>query len=87
MARRVRWLHVLSANGLRRDGPPFVYEDVALRSGRYHREAFPTEVGEPGTRRDAPSPLERRFEADVDVAPGRILLLELSGQQALILRG
>ena len=52
MARRVRWLHVLSANGLRRDGPPFVYEDVALRSGRYHREAFPTEVGEPGTRRE-----------------------------------
>ena len=87
MARRVRWLHVLSANGLRGDGPPFVHQEVALRSGRYHREAFLTEVSEPGTRRDAPSPRERRFEADVDDAPGRILLLELSGQQALILRG
>lgn len=82
MARRVRWLHVLSANGLRGDGPPFVYEDVALRSGRYHREAFLTEVGEPGTRRDAPSPLERRFETpggrrpvpyDVSHRPARLL--------------
>jgi hypothetical protein len=72
--------------GLRGDGPTFVYEEVALRPGRYHLEAFLTEAGGPGTRRDAPSPLERRFEADVDVTPGRVLLLELSGQQELILR-
>ena len=84
MARRVRWLHVLSANGL--GGTARL---SCTRRSRCVRDATTagvlTEVGEPGCG-VTPSPLERRFEADVDVAPGRILLLEFSGQQALILR-
>jgi hypothetical protein len=73
--------------GLRGDGPTFVYEEVELRPGRYRLEASLAEGGGPATRSDAPPPLERRFAADVDVVPGRILLLELSSQQELVLRG
>jgi hypothetical protein len=72
--------------GLRGDGPTFVYEEVPLRPGRYRLEASLVEGGGTATRSDAPPPLERRFAADVDVAPGRILLLELSNQQELVLR-
>jgi hypothetical protein len=74
------------AGGLRGDGPTFVYEEVPLRPGHYRLEATLAEGGGPATRSDAPPPLERRFAADVDVAPGRVLLLELSNQQELVLR-
>jgi hypothetical protein len=73
-------------SGFRGDGPTFVYEEVELRPGRYRLEASLAESGGPTQRTDAPPPLARRFEADVDVAPGRILLLELSSQQELVLR-
>jgi hypothetical protein len=70
--------------GLRGDGPTFVYEEVELRPGRYRLEASLAESGGPAGRSD---PLfERRFEANVDVEPGRVLLLELSSQQELVLR-
>jgi hypothetical protein len=72
--------------GLRKDGPTFVYEEVPLRPGRYRLEATLAEGRGPAGRSDAPPPLERRFEADVDVASGRILVLELSNQQELVLR-
>jgi hypothetical protein len=74
-------------SGLRGDGPTFVYEEVELRPGRYRLEAILAEAGRlPGRSSDAPPALERRFAADVDVAPGRVLLLELSSQQELVLR-
>jgi hypothetical protein len=73
-------------SGLRGDGPTFVYEEVQLRPGRYRIEASLAEIGGRATRSDASPPLERRFEADVDVPSGRILLLELSSNQELVLR-
>jgi hypothetical protein len=73
-------------SGLRGDGPTFVYEEVELLPGRYRVEATLAEGGGPASGSDAPPPLVRRFAADVDVAPGRILLLELSSQQELVLR-
>jgi hypothetical protein len=72
--------------GLRGDGPTFVYEEVPLRPGRYRLEATLAETGGPATRSDAPPLFARGFAADVDVAPGRVLLLELSNQQDLVLR-
>jgi hypothetical protein len=73
-------------SGLRGDGPTFVYEEVDLRPGRYRLEATLAEVGGPASRGDAAPLFERRFAADVDVAAGRILLLELSSHQELVLR-
>jgi hypothetical protein len=74
-------------SGLRSDGPTFVYEEVELRPGRYRIEASLAETGGPPARSGATAPLERRVDADVDVASGEVLLLELSGQRELTLRG
>jgi hypothetical protein len=73
-------------SGLRGDGPTFVYEEVELLPGRYRLEASLAESGGPATRRAGPPPLERRLAVEVDVAPGRILLLELSSDQELTVR-
>jgi hypothetical protein len=73
-------------SGLRGDGPTFVYEEVELRPGPHRLEATLLEAGGPSERSDAPAPFERRLSADVDVASGQVLLLEISGQRELTLR-
>ena len=74
------------ASGFRRDGPTFVYEEVALSPGRHRLEATLAEMGEAPKRHDAAAPLERRLEADVEVASRQVLLLELSAERELTLR-
>jgi hypothetical protein len=73
-------------SGFRRDGPTFVYEEVVLVPGRHRLEATLAEAGEAPKRGAAAAPLERRLEADVDVASRQVLLLELSSQRELTLR-
>jgi hypothetical protein len=73
-------------SGLRGDGPTFVYEELDLPPGRHRLEAALAEAGGPA-RSDATSPPERRLVAEVEVGPGQVLLLELSSQQELVLRG
>jgi len=72
-------------SGFAGDGPTFVYEELALAPGRHRLEATLTE-GIASARSEAP-PSERRLVAEVEVSPGEILLLELSSQQELALRG
>jgi hypothetical protein len=67
-------------SGLRGDGPTFVYEEIALVPGRRRVEATLTEGG-------AAAGPGRRIVTEIEVTPGQVLLLELSGQQELILRG
>jgi len=67
--------------GLRHDGPTFVYEEIPLVPGRRRLEAALAEVGAP-----SPPPTGWRLEADVDVRPGEVLLLELSQSGSLELR-
>jgi hypothetical protein len=73
-------------SGLRNDGPTFVYEEVELGPGLHRLEATMDEAGAPPSGAGATSPRGRRIVADVDVQPGQVLLLELSGRQQLILR-
>lgn len=73
-------------SGLRGDGPTFVYEELDLLPGRHRLEATLGEAAGPA-RSDATSPPERRLVAEVEVSPGEVLLLELSSQQELALRG
>jgi hypothetical protein len=73
-------------SGLRGDGPTFVYEELDLPPGRHRLEATLGEAGGPA-RGDGRSPPERRLVAEVEVLPGQVLLLELSSQQELALRG
>jgi hypothetical protein len=73
-------------SGLRGDGPTFVYEELDLPPGSHRLEAS---LAEPAgsTGREATSSPERRLVAEVEVSPGQVLLLELSSQQELALRG
>jgi hypothetical protein len=74
------------SSGFGSDGPTFVYEELALVPGRHRLEATLSEaIG--SARSDAPPSPERRLVAEVEVSPGQVLLLELSSQQELILRG
>jgi hypothetical protein len=72
-------------SGLRSDGPTFVYEELDLQPGSHRLEATLAE-GIGSARSEAPPPA-RRLVAEVEVSPGQVLLLELSSQQELALRG
>jgi hypothetical protein len=73
--------------GLRGDGPTFVYEEIALVPGRRRFEATLAEGGVLSPPADATAGPGRRIVTEIEVEPGQVLLLELSGQQELILRG
>ena len=73
-------------SGFGGDGPTFVYEELAIAPGRHQLEATLWEaIG--SARSEAPPSPERRLVAEVEVSPGEVLLLELSTQQELALRG
>ena len=74
-------------SGLRHDGPTFVYEELELVPGPHRFEATMDEAGPTPPRADTTSGRGRRIVAEVRVEPGQVLLLELSGEQELILRG
>ncbi len=73
------------ASGFQRDGPTFVYEELALPLGRHHVRAT---LVHPGERSDGEGSSERRrrLDTEVDVRAGQVLLLELSARDELVLR-
>jgi hypothetical protein len=73
-------------SGLRADGPTFVYEEVDLPPGLHRLDATLAEARGSGGS-GATSPPERRLLTEVEVSPGQVLLLELSSQQEMTLRG
>lgn len=71
-------------SGLRHDGPAFAYEEVVVAPGRHTlvvvlSEAAPAAAGERPPR---------RWEArqDVDIPPGRALLIEFSETSGIVIR-
>lgn len=75
---------IYSPSGLRHDGPTFAYEEIMVAPGRHAlivslSEAVPAEAAGRATR---------RWEArqDVEVPPGRALLIEFSEASGFVVR-
>jgi hypothetical protein len=70
-----------SPGGLRRDGPTFAYEELAVRPGRYRlRVTLADETGE------AAAPRRWQLAEEVAVARGQAMLIEFSEDTGLIRR-
>ena len=72
-------------NGLRHDGPTFVYEELTVPLGTHFLDATLLEAGA-GTAGSEVSPRGRRIAVEVKVDPDQVFLLELSDRRELALR-
>jgi ferredoxin len=78
-------------SGLRRDGPTFGYEELPLAPGRRRVDVLlvdgsPAPAGPGGEGEGPGGPAAWRLVQDVDVAPGRVLLVELVEGRGLVAR-
>lgn len=73
-----------SPSGLRHDGPAFAYEEVPVAPGRHSLVVHLAEAVPAGAEGRQP----RRWEVrqDVDVPPGRALLVEFSETTGIVIR-
>jgi hypothetical protein len=80
---RARLERRYSPGGLRRDGPTFAYEELAVRPGRHRlRVTLADATGElSGT-----TPRRWQLEEDLAIAGGQALLVEFSEDTGLIIR-
>ncbi len=73
-----------SPGGLRRDGPTFAYEELAVRPGRHLLRV--TLADEAAARAGAPPPRRWQLEEELAIAGGQALLVEFSEDTGLIIR-
>ena len=70
--------------GLRRDGPTFAYEELAVAAGRHHLLVTLADRG--GEASGRPQRGTWRLEQVVEIRPGQVVLVELSEETGLSLR-
>jgi hypothetical protein len=73
-----------SPGGLRRDGPTFAYEELAVRPGRYRLGV--TLADGPADSAAGAAPRRWQLDEEVTIAPGQTLLVEFSEDTDLIRR-